>query len=219
MRHADGRLQEFRLHDYEQLYSVPGLYEHVVQERLACRSPQLLAQTLARAIDGVGWVRAEIKVIDLAAGNGVSGESLHEQGLVAVLGLDIVPAARTAALRDRPGVYGDYLTVDLTRLSDQGKSRLRRLGAGALCCAAPVGHGPQLPTEVLAVGAELLTDDAVVVHMHDPALDPADPVTPQLWSERGFAAQELSRRRYVHRQTITGRPYEMEAVAWRLQRR
>lgn len=27
------------LHEYERIYAVPGLYEHVVQERLQCRSP------------------------------------------------------------------------------------------------------------------------------------------------------------------------------------
>ena len=37
------------LHDYPRIYAVPGLYEHVVQERLACRSPQVAADGFLRA--------------------------------------------------------------------------------------------------------------------------------------------------------------------------
>jgi len=212
-------VQEFRLHDYERLYSLAGLYERIVHERLECRSPQVIAALLAEAVDAVGWRRAEVKVIDLAAGNGVSGEALREKGLLPVLGTDIVPAARTAALRDRPGVYCNYLTLDLLDVSDQRRQAIRALGARALCCVAPVGHGPQVPPPVLVAGAELLGPDALVAHMHDPAIDPEDPVTAQLWAEHGWSATELARRRYVHRQTVTGRPYEMDGVVWRLRRR
>lgn len=216
MRHDDGRTEEFRLHDYERLYSLPGLYEQIVQDRLGCSSPRVMAELLAEVVDGLGWDRAAVRVIDLAAGNGVSGQELSAQGLEPALGTDLVATARTAALRDRPGVYGDYLTLDLLKLTDQQRTAIKVLQANALCCVAPVGNGPQVPPPVLLAGAELLTGDALVAHMHDPAIDPDDPVSPELWAKRGIAAEELVRRRYVHRRTVTGRPYEMEAVVWRL---
>jgi hypothetical protein len=216
IRHDDGRIEEMRLHDYGRLYSLPGLYEQIVQERLGCRSPEVVAGLLGESVEAMAWARSRVKVIDLAAGNGVSGEALRDQGLEPVLGTDIVPAARAAALRDRPGVYGDYLTLDLLDLSDDQRLAIRSLGARALSCVAPVGHGPQVPPPVLLAAAELLTPESLVAHMHDPAIDPEDPVTPQLWAEHGFAARELARQRYVHRRTVTGRPYEMEAVVWQL---
>lgn len=36
------------LHEYTRIYAVPGLYEHVVQERLQCTSPQVAAAGLLR---------------------------------------------------------------------------------------------------------------------------------------------------------------------------
>lgn len=38
--HADGRVQELYLHDYEQLYALPGVYEQIVQERLGSAGPR-----------------------------------------------------------------------------------------------------------------------------------------------------------------------------------
>src|SRR5437764_15027413 len=72
VRYEDGRTEELRLHDYARLYSIPGLYELIVHERLRCRSPQHIAARLAAAADALGWERAEVRVIDLAAGNGLS---------------------------------------------------------------------------------------------------------------------------------------------------
>ncbi len=33
IRHDDGRVEELHLHDYERLYSLPGVYEEIVSER------------------------------------------------------------------------------------------------------------------------------------------------------------------------------------------
>ena len=45
---------------------------------------------LARAADSLGWERDAVRVLDIAAGNGVSGEALAAAGLRPVLGTDIV---------------------------------------------------------------------------------------------------------------------------------
>ena len=170
----------------------------------------------------LGWERASVRVLDVAAGNGVSGEALAAEGLRPVLGTDIVAAARDAALRDRPGLYDDYLILDLLDLDDDQRAQLAGLGACVLSCVAPVGEHPsQLPPDALVAAAAALTPDALVGYMHDPTFGTPDR-SPQSCGPAGSApdvrAEELERRRYVHRRTVNGEPFEMEGVVWRLRR-
>jgi hypothetical protein len=216
----DGAVEELRLHDYERLYALPGVYEQIVQERLGCASPAKLAAMLGAGADELGWPRSQMRVIDVAAGNGISGEELVAAGMRPVLGTDIVEVARDAALRDRPGMYGAYLTLDLLSLSDESAEQLRALRANAVTCVAPVGDVPgQVPTAALLAIAGLLTDDALVAYMHDLRIVADDVVTAELWGDRlGVDATELARERYRHRRTVTGGAYEMVGVVWRLRR-
>jgi predicted TPR repeat methyltransferase len=205
-----------RLHDYDRLYALPGVYEQIVQDRLGCRSPAQLAGMLARAADAAGWARGDVRVLDIAAGNGVSGEALAAAGLHPVLGSDIVPSARDAALRDRPGLYDQYLTLDLIALSDAERATVTALGANVLSCVAPVGEGPSLlPPAALTAAAALLAPDALVAYMHDPSRGGPDTMTAAGWGQ-GVSAHEVSRTRYVHRHTVNGAPVEMDGVVWRL---
>jgi hypothetical protein len=218
VRHDDGRTEELQLHEYDRLFALPGAYEHIVHDRLGCRSPEELAAMLAGAVDRIGWERGAMRVLDLAAGNGVSGEALAAHGLNPVLGTDIVPAARDAALRDRPGLYDQYLTLDLLVLTEAQRATVAGLRANALCCVAPVGDDPSmLPPAALRAAGALLQPDALVAYMHDPAPGVPDAMTVEPWGE-GVPAQELARRRYVHRYTVNGTPFEMDGVIWRLRR-
>ena len=222
VRHDDGRVEEVHLHDYARVYALPGVYEQIVTDRLGCRSPWQIAGMLAGTVDRIGWRRERTRVVDLAAGNGVSGEALASEGLTPVLGTDIVPAARDACLRDRPGVYGQYRTLDLLDLSPEQRTAIVTLGANAVACVAPVGDGPsQLPPRALAAAVALLAADALVAYMFDPAAGAPDAVTTAMWVQTlgpGVQAGELERRRYVHRRTVNGEPYEMDGVVWRVVR-
>jgi hypothetical protein len=222
IRHDDGRVEEVHLHDYARLYALPGVYEQIVTDRLSCRSPWQIAGMLAATVDRIGWRRSSTRVIDLAAGNGVSGEALASEGLGPVLGTDIVPVAREACLRDRPDVYAHYLTLDLLELTDEQRSAIAVLGANAVACVVPVGDGPsQLPPRALAAAVGLLSADALVAYMYDPAQGVPDAVTTGMWAQTlgaGVQAGELERRRYVHRRTVNGEPYEMDGVVWRVVR-
>jgi hypothetical protein len=114
VRFDDGRVEEMRLHEYGRVYSVPGLYEDVVQRQLACASPSELAGALAREVEAERASLADLRVLDVGAGNGVVGEELRRHGLRApLIGLDNEPEAGRAAERDRPGLYADYLTGGL----------------------------------------------------------------------------------------------------------
>ncbi len=223
VRYEDGSAERIELHDYERLYALPGAYEQIVSERLRCRSPAVLGALLGRALDSLGRSRAATRLIDLAAGNGVSGEALVAQGIHPVLGTDIVASARAAALRDRPEVYDQYLTLDLLALTDAQSVAIRALRADALQCVAPVGDAAegQVPTAVLAAAVALLEPDAVVAYLHDPGRNPVDVVDATFWRRAlgdGVTAQALIRHRYVHRQTVNGAPFEMIGVVWRVVR-
>ena len=219
VRYADGRTEELRLHDYGRVYSIPGLYEQIVHERLDCSSPRELTAMLADAADELGWDRKAVRVIDVAAGNGISGEALAQQGMRPMLGTDIVPEAREAALRDRPGVYHAYETLDLLALSGQQERAIASLDANAVSCVAPVGTAPQqLPPAALAAVVRLLAPDALVAYMHDPLFGLADTVAAELEAGERVRIEQLQRRRYLHRRTLAGQRYEMDGVVVRVRR-
>jgi hypothetical protein len=56
------------LHDYPRIYAVPGLYEHIVQERLRCRSPQVAIEGFLRAITQLAIEPSSMTVLDIGSG-------------------------------------------------------------------------------------------------------------------------------------------------------
>jgi hypothetical protein len=134
---ADGTREEMRLHEYDRVYAVPGLYEEVVQHRLECRSPEVLVTSLVDQVTAAGEDPAGLRALDMGAGNGVVGEELRARGVAGTLvGMDAAMGAAPAAQRDRPALYAEYLTGDLSELpladlvSRHGLNCL--VGAGAL---------------------------------------------------------------------------------------
>ena len=132
-----GAPQELRVHDYDKVYAVPGLYEAIVQDRLECASPQVLADALTAAVVEAGEDAGALRVLDLGAGNGVVAEALRARGVSGpFVGLDPEPAAAPAAARDRPGLYTEYFTATLDQVpvadivAEHGLTCLE--GAGAL---------------------------------------------------------------------------------------
>ena len=97
VRHADGRTERFRLHEYPRVYAIPGLYEEVVQRRLRCASPRRLTELLIGRATDAGTAPAELAVFDLGAGNGVVGEELRARGVATLVASDNIAAARDAA--------------------------------------------------------------------------------------------------------------------------
>ena len=194
----DGR--RLRLHDYAALYAVPGLYEAVVQDALGCRAPAVVAGLLAGAAGG-----APLRVLDLGAGNGVSGEALRDAGLEPVVGLDLLPAARAAALRDRPGLYRDYLAADATALDDDAVARIRRHAPQALALVGALG-GSHVPRAAVQALLALLEPPTLLAYAFDVEL--GDPL--------GLGGGvEVARVRYVHRRTAAGGERIWEAVVSR----
>jgi hypothetical protein len=211
---SDGRTESLRIHDYDRVYAVPGLYEEIVQHRLDCRAPAQVASMLAGAADALGRPRHEVRVLDVGAGNGVSGEAQSAEGLTPVVGVDILPEARLAALRDRPGLYELYLSTDLRELDTDAVREVRGLAPNALACVGAMGSG-HLPAGALAAALDLLSGDALFAYSVDPELeDPSAHAVQELIAdlERAGSLRELDRRRYRHRLTADGRERWWDAV-------
>lgn len=217
VEHADGRTERMRIHEYERVFAVPGLYEEVVQHRLACRAPGIVAELMATGADALGWDRGDVRVLDLGAGNGVSGEALAAVGLRPVAGVDILPAARDAALRDRPGLYATYLAVDLTALSDADARALGDLRPNAISIVGAVGHG-HLPAAALSAALGLLSGEALLAYGMEPSLDEPTAAAAAEVAELIDALREegrlreLQRRPYRHRLTAAGGVRHAEAA-------
>ncbi|MBA2348565.1 MAG: hypothetical protein H0V81_09755 [Solirubrobacterales bacterium] len=156
----DGRREQLRVHDYDKVYAIPGLYEAVVQERLECASPQVLADALSAAVADAGEDVAALRVLDMGAGNGVVAESLRGRGVRApFVGLDPEPAAAPAAARDRPGLYRHYFTATLEEISVAGAVAEYDLtclaGAGALGLGHVSRHQIETAWSAFGVGSWL----------------------------------------------------------------
>jgi SAM-dependent methyltransferase len=202
------------LHDYTRIYAVPGLYEHVVQERLLCRSPQVAAEGFLRAVARARLAATSITVLDVGAGTGLVGELLLRGGVSRVVGVDALPAARTACMRDRPGVYTSYLIGDLASGDSDLCTALREHGVGGLVSAGAFG-GTHAPPAALVHALAILPPGApVALTIDERWMDASDPDGFGFEVERLVDRGDLKmveRTRFRHRITTTGEPifYEL----------
>jgi SAM-dependent methyltransferase len=212
---VDGSRKRIRFHDYASIYEIPGLYEQLFYDRLKCSSPYQVTHLLSDVIRDHGKSPQNLRVLDLGAGNGMVGDELHARGASTIVGIDIIPQARAAAMRDREGIYKDYLVADMT---DMPEERLRRLASKNLNClttVATLGFGdipPEAFTNALAV---ISTPGWLAFNIKEDFLRERD--------DSGFARliRELSRRevirieayrRYRHRIATDGRPLHYVAM-------
>lgn len=130
-----------RFHDYDEIYSRPGLYEQIFYDRLKCSSPKLVGELLHKALRASGDCLAERRVFDFGAGNGIMGEVLNSYGVARLIGADILPEAKEAADRDRPGLYDEYYVADFTRLTPAIKEDISQWSVDCLTSVAALGFG------------------------------------------------------------------------------
>lgn len=136
-----GERRRVGFHDYAAIYAVPGLYERVFYEELDMCSASVVVGLLGEQLAARGVDPDTLRALDFGAGNGAGGELLRELGVPSVVGLDLEPQAKVAAERDRPGVYHDYLVLDLGAASPEQLDDLRRRGFSALIAVAALGMG------------------------------------------------------------------------------
>lgn len=200
------------LHDYPRLYAVPGLYEHVVQELLGCRSPQVAADGLVRAVRQLDLEAGRLRVLDVGAGTGLVGELLREHSFSEIVGLDALTEARAACLRDRPGVYRDYLVGDLDEPAPELSAGLQAHQPSALIAAGAFG-GTHAPPRALTNALALLPRGAPVaftIHRRWLRTDEPGGFLTLLLSSRELSV--LERTSFRHRLTTTGTPIHYELI-------
>jgi trans-aconitate methyltransferase len=207
---VDGKFRRLRLHDYDQLYRLPGLYEQLVYRKLKCKTPWRLIGLLRHVLRDWNVDASTLNVLDLGAGNGIVGERLQKVGVRNVIGADIIPEAEMAAQRDRPEVYSDYIVADFTALDDVQKKALEEEKLNCLTTAAALGFG-DIPPKAFAEALALIEVGGwIAVSIKDSFLsNQSDP--------SGFA--QLMRRltsngilevqawhRHHHRLSLAGKP-------------
>ena len=205
----EGRWDELRFHDYGRLYRVPGLYEKLFGELLRCNSPRVVARALLRECERFGRRPESLRVLDLGAGNGMVGEELKRAGVGSLVGVDILPEAKVAAFRDRPGLYEDYLVTDLAEENPVGERELQLKSFNALVCVAALGYD-DVPARAFLKAFSLLEPGGLVAfNIKEDFLSALD--------GSGFARMlaeligsgrflPLKQRRYRHRNATSGEP-------------
>lgn len=215
---VDGEWRRFRLHDYDDVFAVQGLYERVVYDAFRTSSPGKIRHLLLREMEKAGVAPAGLVVLDLGAGNGCVAEELAKSGVAHFVGADICAEAAEAAERDRPGLYDDYIVDDMANLSRESRRICDRYTFNCLTCVAALGFG-DIPPEAFAAAFNLVEDGGwIAFTIKSDFVDASD--------NSGFAA--LLRRMtrcgvldapvhepYRHRLSTSGEPLEYHAYIGR----
>lgn len=151
----DGISKVVRFHDYHEIYAIPGLYERIFYQELECCSPKVVCNLLKDELENDGILPSELKVFELGAGNGMVGEELHQMGVSHIVGSDIIMEAKIAAFRDRPDVYTDYFTVDLTDIPNDVEEQIKKFPYNAMVSVAALGFD-DIPPQAYAAGFNLV---------------------------------------------------------------
>lgn len=152
---VDGDWRQIRFHDYDELYSIPGLYEKVIYDILRCNSPHTVRRILETELSASQTPTDRLRVLDFGAGNGMVGEELADMGADFIVGVDILEGAAEATERDRPGVYNGYHVVDMTCLNEAERRELAGYRFNTLACVAALGFG-DIPPKAFAVAYNLI---------------------------------------------------------------
>lgn len=209
----DGRRQRIRFHDYADIYNVPGLYEQLFADRLDCQSPRVVTDLLGEALRDARDKPERLTALDFGAGNGMVGELLGDLSVGEIVGVDLLPEARDAAHRDRPGLYDAYYALDMTELSADERRDLMRHDFDLMTCVAALGFG-DIPPLAFAEALNLVGSPGwVAFNIRDRFVD----------DESGFGGliarmfredilEECTRTTYTHRISVAGEALEYVAI-------
>lgn len=213
-----GERRTLRFHDYGAIYERPGLYEQLFYERLKCQSPSKVAQVLDSVLREEDAHASALRVLDLGAGNGMSGEALNANGVARLVGVDIEPEAKKALERDRPGLYDQYYVADFTKLDDELRCDLEDWSLDCLFCVAALGFGDVPPAAFLAA-LNVVQDHAwVAFNIKETFLDQNDTSGFSILIRSLILSDHLDLyhlERYRHRLSIDGTPLYYFAIVAR----
>ncbi|MBI1371983.1 MAG: methyltransferase domain-containing protein [Phycisphaera sp.] len=206
---VDGQTRRIRFHDYHDVFKVPGLYEHLFYHTLECCSPTRVTRLLADVLLDHRDCPDDLHVLDVGAGNGMVGDELDARGVQKIVGIDIIPEAREATLRDRPGLYHDYLVTDLTNLPERDEETLRKHQFNCLTTVAALGFG-DIPPRAFVKALDLIeTPGWIAFNIKEDFIHERDAsgfcrLIRRL--ARDEVIQPQAYRRYPHRLSVAGEP-------------
>lgn len=215
-----GETRELLTHDYAEIYKIPGLYENLFYDTLACQSPKVVCGLLEKAMNGSTPDSDTRRALDVGAGNGMVGEELSKIGFDTIIGVDIIEEAAEATLRDRPGVYDQYFIEDLTALPRKVEKKIVEIAPNCMSIVAALGFD-DIPPEAFASAYNLIADDGwVAFTIKDEFLQEDHPSGFSKLIEEMVAAGIINlveKERYQHRVCLDGTPLNYYAVVGRKQ--
>lgn len=217
----NGDRRKIRFHDYEAIYSVPGLYEQLFYDRLHCQSPKKMAEILQSSVLQVRENIHHLRVLDLGAGNGMMGEELKKIGVSRLVGVDIIAEAFEACQRDRPGVYDGYYVEDFGALSAEKADEIASWNFDCLTTVAALGFG-DIPRQVFVNAFNMVADGGwIAFNIKEDFLKNRDPSGFSRLIRTLLLSDYLDlyhMERYQHRLSIEGTPLHYFAVVGRKRR-
>lgn len=215
---STGKQRKIRFHDYSEIYQVPGLYEQVFYDRLKCNSPSKVATILESSVRQSQDNITELRVLDLGAGNGMMGDELKKRGVSRLIGVDIIPEAYEATVRDRPGLYDAYYIKDFTRLDQETRDDIVSWQCDCMVTVAALGFG-DIPTKAFVEAFNIIKPQGwVAFNIKESFFDNSDDtgfstMIRDLMSSGYLDVYHIER--YRHRLSIEGTPLYYFALAGR----
>ena len=213
-----GKQRKIRFHDYDEIYQIPGLYEQIFYDRLKCSSPSKVTSILKAAINQSEENFTELRVLDLGAGNGMVGEELKKYGVSRLIGVDIIPEAKDAIIRDRPGLYDAYYVEDFTNLDDDKKEDILSWQCNCMVTVAALGFG-DIPTKAFIEAFNIIKSEGwIAFNIKETFLDSSDDSGFSRMIRELIFSEYLDiyyLERYRHRLSIEGEPLYYFAIAGR----
>lgn len=136
-------------------------------------------------------------------------------GLGTIVGIDLLPEARTAALRYHPGIYDDYRTLDLNALRAADRAEVEGHDFNCLACVAALGFGDVPPTRVHASVQPGRLPGWLAFNLRERFLHEDDAAGFGALIERMLAEgviEQRARTRYTHRISVSGEPLDYVAI-------
>ena len=207
------RQDKIRLHDYNDIYKIPGLYEQLFCQRLKCDSPRVMCDLLEEERGDMTDCRA----LDFGAGNGMVGEEIAKRGGDLVVGVDIIDEAKEAAERDRAGVYEDYYITDMNELDDKDAEKLRQYRFNTLISVAALGFEDIPPKAFLNAFNLIQNDGWIAFNIKAEFLTDEDDTGYKdlVTGIREDNFNIIRRKRYCHRLSLAGKELYYIAIAGR----
>lgn len=210
--------RKIRFHDYNEIYQVPGLYEQVFYDRLKCSSPTKVASILESAVAQTNDNFTELRVLDLGAGNGMMGEELKKRGVSRLIGVDIIPDAYEATVRDRPGIYDAYYISDFTNMDVDNREDILSWQCDCMVTVAALGFG-DIPTRAFINAFNIINKQGwVALNIKETFLDNSDKTGFSTTIRELIFSEFLDIyyiERYRHRLSIEGEPLFYFAIVGR----